>query len=428
MAESQDISTPDDCTSFLEFADRLNVPINQGYLNHISEQIKTRNQFDLNALDVGVKDSKTHKKFNERRIQNALWRAWWRQRSTRFNSGQKKLPLEEEQLETVGESMNHLWGRDISDIPTEYSIPDDLEAHELPVIGTYVDPYIIPGFSYRVRFCGSKQKDNLFDGKALRLDRIGAGYGKRLTFEDHDILDCDNFFWSDSNPEGGFAFSVNVLNEGQRFKVFDSLNREVGEVKVLEVDSRSQVVSSRVANSETILDVRVNFRCNIVFLGSDNVPESRRGKTSELSVTGIAKMIKVPQTKSAVLVEVNEVTIPEVGERIFDIGGDRYPLLFNNESLDFVAFFHEPHYVLAEAAPIEAVREEPGRAPALDVVDDTQPRQYVYMIRDLGARRQPAVVLTIGGGLIFLALCYLLHRRDKILEENLSGSKAVATA
>ncbi|MEM9041340.1 MAG: hypothetical protein AAGD33_15705 [Actinomycetota bacterium] len=115
-------------------------------------------------------------------------------------------------------------------------------------------------------------------------------------------------------------------------------------------------------------------------------------------------------------------------ERIFDIGGDRYPLLFNNESLDFVAFFHEPHYVLAEAAPIEAVREEPGRAPALDVVDDTQPRQYVYMIRDLGARRQPAVVLTIGGGLIFLALCYLLHRRDKILEENLSESKAVATA
>ena len=115
-------------------------------------------------------------------------------------------------------------------------------------------------------------------------------------------------------------------------------------------------------------------------------------------------------------------------ERIFDIGGDRYPLLFNNESLDFVAFFHEPHYVLAEAAPIEAVREAPGRAPALDVVDDTQPRQYVYMIRDLGARRQPAVVLTIGGGLIFLALCYLLHRRDKILEENLSESKAVATA
>ena len=45
----------------------------------------------------------------------------------------------------------------------------------------------------------------------------------------------------------------------------------------------------------------------------------------------------------------------------------------------------------------------------------TQQRQYVYMVRDLGARRQPAMVLTIGGGAIFLALCYLLHRREKFL-------------
>lgn len=316
MAESQDVATPIDRTSFLEFADRLNIPINQGYLNHISEQIQTKaiNQFDLNALDVGVKDCKTHEKFNERRIQNALWRAWWRQRSTRFNSGQKRFSLEEEeQLESVGEGMNYLWGSEIGDIPTEYSIPDDLEAHELPVIGTYVDPYIIPGFSYRVRCCGGNQKNYLFDGKALRLDRLGAGYGKRLTFEDRDILDCDNFFWSDSNPEGGFAFSVNVLNEGQRLKVFDSLNQEVGKVIVLEVNSRSQVLSSRIDESGANLEVRVSFRCNIVFLASDNVPESHRGKNSELSVTGVAKMIKVPQTKSAVMAEIGEVTILGVG-------------------------------------------------------------------------------------------------------------------
>jgi hypothetical protein len=49
------------------------------------------------------------------------------------------------------------------------------------------------------------------------------------------------------------------------------------------------------------------------------------------------------------------------------------------------------------------------------------------MIRDLGARRQPAVVLTLGGGAIFLSLCYLLHRRERHLQENLQ-SKAVATA
>ncbi len=120
---------------------------------------------------------------------------------------------------------------------------------------------------------------------------------------------------------------------------------------------------------------------------------------------------------------------------IYDIGGDRYPRIkagqvpgLTDESLDFLAFWHEPHFVLVEAAPIVQVREEPGRAPVPPTIDETQQRQYVYMVRDLGARRQPAVVLTIGGGAIFFALCYLLHRRDKILAENLANSKAVATA
>ena len=111
---------------------------------------------------------------------------------------------------------------------------------------------------------------------------------------------------------------------------------------------------------------------------------------------------------------------------IFDIGGERYPKIANENALDFFAFFHEPHYVVAEAAALEQVRDEPGRAPAIAGIDDTRQRQYVYMVRDLGARRQPATTLTIGGGAIFLALCYLLHRRERILRENVSGSVAKA--
>ncbi len=111
---------------------------------------------------------------------------------------------------------------------------------------------------------------------------------------------------------------------------------------------------------------------------------------------------------------------------IFDTGGERYPKI--NDSLDFLAFFHTPHYVVAEASTLEQVRTEPGRAPVVLEVDESQPRQYVYMVRDLGARRQPAVVLTLGGGMIFLALCYLLHRRERILRENLELAEAAAKA
>ena len=73
-----------------------------------------------------------------------------------------------------------------------------------------------------------------------------------------------------------------------------------------------------------------------------------------------------------------------------------------------------------------SVRSEPGRAPASAEIDEAGQRQYVYMVRDLGAKRQPAVVLTLGGGAIFIALCYLLHRRERILKDNLSS--AIATA
>jgi hypothetical protein len=115
---------------------------------------------------------------------------------------------------------------------------------------------------------------------------------------------------------------------------------------------------------------------------------------------------------------------------IYDIGGDRYPRIkagavpgLTDDSLDFFAFFHEPHHVLVEAAPFVQVRTEPGRAPVTPTIDETRQRQYVYMVRDLGARRQPAVVLTIGGGAIFLALCWLLHRRDRQLDENIANSE-----
>jgi hypothetical protein len=120
---------------------------------------------------------------------------------------------------------------------------------------------------------------------------------------------------------------------------------------------------------------------------------------------------------------------------IYDIGGERYPKVeagkipgLNNDSLDFFAFFHKAQYAVVEAAPFEQVRDEPGRAPVTPRIDETRQRQYVYMVRDLGARRQPAVVLTIGGGAVFLALCYLLHRRERHLLENVANSKAVATA
>ena len=104
-----------------------------------------------------------------------------------------------------------------------------------------------------------------------------------------------------------------------------------------------------------------------------------------------------------------------------------YPKLGPNGEFDQLAFFHKPYYTLVEVAPYEELLVEEGRAPIAPQVDDTQQRQYVYMIRDLGSLREPAAYIAIGSTIVFLAMCWLLHRRDRFVAANLAR-KAVATA
>ena len=104
-----------------------------------------------------------------------------------------------------------------------------------------------------------------------------------------------------------------------------------------------------------------------------------------------------------------------------------WPKLGRNGEFDQIAFFHKPYYTLVEVAPFEPLLTEPGRAPTAPEIDESRQRQYVYMIRDLGSLREPAAYITIGSTIAFLALCWLLHRRDRFVAENLQR-KAIAAA
>jgi hypothetical protein len=115
--------------------------------------------------------------------------------------------------------------------------------------------------------------------------------------------------------------------------------------------------------------------------------------------------------------------------RVFEINPpaeSAFPKLGPNGEFDWIAFWHEPYYTVVEVAPYEETLTEPGRAPVTPQVDEEQPRQYVYMIRDLGSLREPAAMITIGSTVIFLGLCWLLHRRDRFVAENLARKAAVA--
>jgi hypothetical protein len=97
---------------------------------------------------------------------------------------------------------------------------------------------------------------------------------------------------------------------------------------------------------------------------------------------------------------------------VFDYGGERYPR-FADGKLDFFAFWHKPRYAVVEVAPVVPQRVEPGRAPAVPIVDDALPRQYVYLIRNMGSKRKPAAMICIGSLIMFLIGCWMLHSRDK---------------
>jgi hypothetical protein len=104
---------------------------------------------------------------------------------------------------------------------------------------------------------------------------------------------------------------------------------------------------------------------------------------------------------------------------VFDRGGERYPR-YADGKLDQLAFWHKPRYVVVEVAPVVLQRTEPGRAPPVPVIDESRPHQYVFMIRDQGARREPAGFITVGSLIVFLICVWLLHSRDRRVARNRS--------
>ncbi|MDO8363719.1 MAG: hypothetical protein Q7V88_12540 [Actinomycetota bacterium] len=112
---------------------------------------------------------------------------------------------------------------------------------------------------------------------------------------------------------------------------------------------------------------------------------------------------------------------------VFDKGGARGPM-FWDERIDFLAFFHDPYYAVVEVAPLVPQRTEPGRAPARAVIDTTRSHEYIYMVRDLGNKRVPSMVMCLLSGVIFLVLCWLLHVRDQRVQVNRSAKALPAKA
>lgn len=76
---------------------------------------------------------------------------------------------------------------------------------------------------------------------------------------------------------------------------------------------------------------------------------------------------------------------------------------------------HPPHYTIVQYQAVKHVDVEFGETPPPAEADPSAPVQSVVMVRDLGKKRVPAVLLMLSSLIVFGILCNVLHRRDKAL-------------
>ena len=78
-----------------------------------------------------------------------------------------------------------------------------------------------------------------------------------------------------------------------------------------------------------------------------------------------------------------------------------------------IPFSHPPHYAIVQVQKVKEVDVPFGETPPKAEADPSEPVISVILERDLGDKRLPPVLVTIGSAIIFGVTCNVLHRRDK---------------
>ncbi|XP_072036905.1 uncharacterized protein [Amphiura filiformis] len=203
-----------------------------------------------------------------------------------------------------------LRGSDVGAADVKYRVKD-LRTHEMPVIGVYIDERICPGFKYRIRqLCRLNRYQ--FNGSALYLERIGQGYGRRLTFQSPHLNINQNIFYTDTH-DGGYGFSIVAVEAGASFTIWDADERAIGQALLLEVNQRQAEINSHIEKKTVCKRVVVAMKVLV------NFTSRRHGMMSlineeTVNVCGVAELEKAPRSSKAELKSINNVELPIYGE------------------------------------------------------------------------------------------------------------------
>ena len=118
----------------------------------------------------------------------------------------------------------------------------------------------------------------------------------------------------------------------------------------------------------------------------------------------------------------------------FDIGGkperqgDGMWDRVTNKVTNTLRITSPPRYAVVQLQPTIAQEAEPGEPPPTPEADPSANVISVVLERDLGERRLPAALVTLGSATIFGLLCVMLHQRDCRVTEHRSAPLPATTA
>jgi hypothetical protein len=92
--------------------------------------------------------------------------------------------------------------------------------------------------------------------------------------------------------------------------------------------------------------------------------------------------------------------------------GDSFTDRISNKVEQLAQITHPPHYAVIQVQAVVPQETEPGQAAPTPEADETQPVISVVMERDIGERRLPPALFTIGSAILFAITVNMLNRRD----------------
>jgi hypothetical protein len=99
----------------------------------------------------------------------------------------------------------------------------------------------------------------------------------------------------------------------------------------------------------------------------------------------------------------------------------------SNRVANTLRIFHPAHYAVVQLQPAIPQEEVAGQAPPTPEPDQNAEVISVVLERDLGQRRLPAALVTLGSGAVFGLLCVMLHKRDQRVAEHHSAPLPATT-